>query len=531
MEGQAISIAVERGSYNKTRKAVFAVGERIGLAFWLKNFGASSVYRPYFAHGGEPGLLGYSLRVELPDGTAIPITAKGRETLNSNLGPKVPPDLDVESRPPSGTILRHGEMTDVGRELTALYDLGPGTYFVTARRRIVKPGGRLSDPPVESPVEAVSNTVEIEITGPDLEQRLNEMGRMPNADSYPALDLRKMWITDSILDRVKHMPRLRRLSLADTHNISETAIADLVKSLPNLDDLCLANTPITDAVLERVGGLSKLRSLDLTKTKATDRGLKSLRAMAQLELLWIGYDGVTDAGLEQLQGLKNLEWLDISGPNGVTDAGLRCLTRMTELRRLDLGDGKITDAGLATLKSFANLEYLALGSQAITDAGLRNLEAMTQLDELTLRCPNLTDAGLKSLKGLTRLRRLTLGCPKVSDSGLAQLRTLVNLDHLEITSDNVTKSGVDSLEDALPDCNITVWPAHSRAEPHRFVDVVAALVETIIRLWDDAAYYDQFSLVARQRAQGCHPDRLAPLCTTCSAASPRNRRRTELAAP
>ena len=40
---------------------------------------------------------------------------------------------------------------------------------------------------------------------------------------------------------------------------------------------------------------------------------------------------------------------------------------------------------------------------------------------------------------------------------------------------------------------------------------VASWVETIIRLWDDAAYYDQCSRGARERAQAWHPDRLAPL--------------------
>ena len=40
---------------------------------------------------------------------------------------------------------------------------------------------------------------------------------------------------------------------------------------------------------------------------------------------------------------------------------------------------------------------------------------------------------------------------------------------------------------------------------------VAPWVETIIRLWDDAAYYERFSLAACERAQAWHPDRLAPL--------------------
>ena len=40
---------------------------------------------------------------------------------------------------------------------------------------------------------------------------------------------------------------------------------------------------------------------------------------------------------------------------------------------------------------------------------------------------------------------------------------------------------------------------------------VAPWVETIIRLWDDAAEYDRWSRAARERAQAWHPDRLAPL--------------------
>jgi glycosyltransferase involved in cell wall biosynthesis len=39
----------------------------------------------------------------------------------------------------------------------------------------------------------------------------------------------------------------------------------------------------------------------------------------------------------------------------------------------------------------------------------------------------------------------------------------------------------------------------------------APWVEAIIRLWDDAAYYDRCSLAVRERAQAWHPDRLAPL--------------------
>ena len=45
-------------------------------------------------------------------------------------------------------------------------------------------------------------------------------------------------------------------------------------------------------------------------------------------------------------------------------------------------------------------------------------------------------------------------------------------------------------------------------------------VETIIRLWDDAAEYERWSRAARERAQQWHPDRLARFTASSSAASP-----------
>ena len=42
-------------------------------------------------------------------------------------------------------------------------------------------------------------------------------------------------------------------------------------------------------------------------------------------------------------------------------------------------------------------------------------------------------------------------------------------------------------------------------------EAVEPWVETIIRLWDDAAYYQRCSRAARERAQAWHSDRLAPL--------------------
>ena len=53
------------------------------------------------------------------------------------------------------------------------------------------------------------------------------------------------------------------------------------------------------------------------------------------------------------------------------------------------------------------------------------------------------------------------------------------------------------------------YTSESREVPT--AEEVAPRVETIIRLWDDTAFYDECSRAARQRAQAWHPGRLAPL--------------------
>jgi hypothetical protein len=53
------------------------------------------------------------------------------------------------------------------------------------------------------------------------------------------------------------------------------------------------------------------------------------------------------------------------------------------------------------------------------------------------------------------------------------------------------------------------YTPESREVP--MAEEVAPWVETIIRLWDDAAEYERCSRAAREHAQQWHPDRLAPI--------------------
>ncbi len=67
----------------------------------------------------------------------------------------------------------------------------------------------------------------------------------------------------------------------------------------------------------------------------------------------------------------------------------------------------------------------------------------------------------------------------------------------------------ETIGDAAPVIDIPArYTPETRDVPA--AEEVAPWVETVIRLWDDAAEYDRWSRAARERAQRWHPDRLAP---------------------
>ena len=183
-------------------------------------------------------------------------------------------------------------------------------------------------------------------------------------------------------------------------------------------------TTATDSVLEQVKHLTKLRSLFLESGNITDAGLENLSRVTHLEKLTLTSTAVTDAGLEKLNGLGQLQDLSLNRTR-ITDAGLKHLQGMTELRILKLERTLVSDVGLAYLKDLKRLEVLNLACTAVTDAGLVHLKDLTEMRELYLSCTKVSDAGLHHLKGLARLRELAVGLTRVSDEGAQEFQKTV----------------------------------------------------------------------------------------------------------
>ncbi len=162
--------------------------------------------------------------------------------------------------------------------------------------------------------------------------------------------------------------------------------------------LDLLSTQINDRELEALlASLHGLRFLSLAETKVGDAGLVHLQSLTHLQELHLDHTEITDEGLEVLSSLQNLEILDLKGTK-ITDDGLATIGRLTRLKGLYLTRTGITDNGLAHLKTLNDLETLILWDTGIGDVGLEHLKSLKRLKEVILWNTRVTREGADSLQ-------------------------------------------------------------------------------------------------------------------------------------
>ena len=165
--------------------------------------------------------------------------------------------------------------------------------------------------------------------------------------------------------------------------------------------------------------LPDLSQLSLRRSQVTDAGLVVVGPMVRLQRLALG-PATTDAGLVHVRGLVGLQYLDLSGTQ-ITGHGLRHSKDLPDLNVLNLSRTGVTDGDLACLKEFPSLSCLHLCETPISDAGLAHLKDVPQLRFLALVGTRISDAGIVHLKNLPRLRWLLLDGTAVTAAGRREL--------------------------------------------------------------------------------------------------------------
>jgi len=218
-----------------------------------------------------------------------------------------------------------------------------------------------------------------------------------------------------------------------------------------------------NAQVERDGMQKITRVMFAYESKASDATLRVFTNLPDVREVWLPFTRITDEGLAHLARLSNLKRLNLANTS-VGDEGVSHLKGLTSLEALDLSGTAVSDHGLAALKGLRNLQDLklrcdALSSSSVTDAGLRSVGELKALKTLQLPGASITDAGLARLQGLADLEDLDVsgfpsGNMKLTDAGLSHLKSLSKLRVLKVKHTAVTEAGVKDLQKARPDLKV-----------------------------------------------------------------------------
>jgi hypothetical protein len=121
--------------------------------------------------------------------------------------------------------------------------------------------------------------------------------------------------------RIANTTNLLVVDYVSRHPISDETLADLAKIGPQILNLNLNLSGLTDAQLRTVGGFKNLRVLKLQRDPVTDAGMAEIARLPELRQLVLSETKVTDAALPRLAGLTKLKSVYVWS-TGATPAGV-----------------------------------------------------------------------------------------------------------------------------------------------------------------------------------------------------------------
>ena len=126
-------------------------------------------------------------------------------------------------------------------------------------------------------------------------------------------------VDDQALEVLKELPKLRRFYLHEISGISDSGLKNL-GSLSALELLDIWSIPqMTDATLDVIATLPNLKELTIRSTAVTDKAIEKLLAMPKLQTLTFKENGdVTEAGLKKLSSKK---WTKLDTGSSTSTSG------------------------------------------------------------------------------------------------------------------------------------------------------------------------------------------------------------------
>jgi hypothetical protein len=165
--------------------------------------------------------------------------------------------------------------------------------------------------------------------------------------------------------------RVKAVGLGDAHDLSRV-VAEL-HNLPDLEALWIEGKAVEDRDVARIAATG-IWQLSLAGTDVDDDDLIKLRSLENLEALCLSETQIGNATLAQLSTLPKLRHLELD-QTGITDEGLRDAISLAALRWISLRSTAITDVGLNHLGNCRQLTYIQFDETNVTDEGLARLRA------------------------------------------------------------------------------------------------------------------------------------------------------------
>jgi len=198
--------------------------------------------------------------------------------------------------------------------------------------------------------------------------------------------------------------------------------------------------------------ISMDRVLRLDNTETGDAELEKIcRTYPELAELTLGRTKVTDVGLVHLVQLTKLKKIRLS-QTAITDDGMNALAKCKTLEDIDVSQTKISSPGARELAVLPRLKKLNLYLTLVTNSGLDAFPATIEWLNLD-KCP-ITDEGLAKLASLSKLAWMHLGGTAITDAGLAELAKLLPLKEVIVTKTETTFEGVEKLRQDRPDMKV-----------------------------------------------------------------------------
>lgn len=291
------------------------------------------------------------------------------------------------------------------------------------------------------------------ITDADLNTLANlESGR----DQIQSLNLTRASVSDEGLQNLTKLPELNQLDLTFT-GIEGRGIAAL-QNCVKLKKLSLSNAlRMTSEGWDAVSKLPQLEVLDVSSTNAiSDAEVAKFIALPNLRELNLSRSQVTDAVFQSLAEMENLEVLKIERNGLLKGHGLQAYTRTKPILREIHASGTVLEAGgLRHIKSIPSLDFLDISNSSLDDRKFAELKGANKLVHLKIGQNFLTNAGMQTVLTMSKLKILDLeGMNTINDPGLGILAKKAGLQTLNAKAVPFSPQAIQAFQKIHKNCEV-----------------------------------------------------------------------------